>query len=116
MTRQAKVVAATDEVKERFIEVKILRKYVPTLCCVQDEDGRYAPKENEGADPNDKHPYQRQTKVVVGTAFDRRGQETLKYREVIETLLPGSIVMLPADEAQRAIKNGTATITDRSFG
>ena len=93
---------------ERFIEVQIVKKYVPHYC-YEVEDGRAELVVNMEGKPVP------QKMVKIETIQDKFGRPMDVFRQILEPIRPGVIVKLPEGEAKRALKVGAAQISAGSF-
>jgi hypothetical protein len=111
----------------RLIEVKLVRKYVPTHLYERDEERSIPPT----LDKDDKMVAPGQLVVrpiitpdgklvverleVEGTVDDKFGRPVKVYKQIMTHYPPGTIITLPAEEAERALHKGIAVVTTNTF-
>ncbi len=111
----------------RLIEVKLVRKYVPHHLYERDEERSTPPT----LDKDDKliAPGQLVVKPIItpegtlvverlevdGTLDDKFGRPQKVYRQILTHYPAGTVISLPADEAERALHKGIAVVTTNTF-
>lgn len=98
-----------EQPKEKFVQVKLIRKYVPFLCYERSDDGTLSV-----VCDNDGKPIF-QSKVPNGEGKDQFGRPVQKYQEIMASWPEGTIIPLPQEEATRALRLGIAVVTERTF-
>jgi hypothetical protein len=111
----------------RLIEVKLVRKYVPTHLYERDEERTVPPQ----LDKDDKlvAPGQLVVKPIIkpdgtlvverteieGEIDDKFGRKVAVYKQIMTSYPAGTIISLPAEEAERALHKGIAVVTTNTF-
>lgn len=93
---------------ERFVEVELVKKYVPHHCYEVEDGVAMLLRDTEG-----KPVLQRD--VHIDTVQDKFGQPKKIFREVFQALPPGTRLEIPRSDAETLVNAGKARISMRQF-
>jgi hypothetical protein len=99
----------TEPANLKLIEVELARKYAPIYCYEAGDSDALVMALNEDGKASP------QAKIVVGEKLDKFNKTVPVYKEINDTYPAGTVIPLPSQEAQRALREGIARITDRTF-
>lgn len=109
---------AVDESEDpKFIEVKLLRKYVPKYCYDVSEPNADTGERIATIVRNGEGKLIVQAEICLGEKDDKFGRKIPVYQENLSPVPPNTIISLPADEAKATLNSATriALPTDRTF-